>query len=50
MFENYKRVLRTAKRPTRDEFKKSAWLVGIGMTLIGAMGLIINLIFQVVGI
>lgn len=50
MLENYKRVLRTAKRPSMDEFKKSAWLVGIGMVLIGAMGLIINLIFQVVGI
>ena len=46
MFEDYRRVLKTAKRPTREEFKRSAWLVGIGMLVIGAMGLLINLFFQ----
>ena len=50
MFENYKRVLRTARRPSWQEVKRSAWLVGLGMLLIGAMGLIINLMFQVIGI
>ncbi|MBR9689568.1 MAG: protein translocase SEC61 complex subunit gamma [Candidatus Altiarchaeota archaeon] len=50
MFENYKRVIRTARRPTGEEFKRSAWLVGLGMLLIGFMGLIINLVFQAVGI
>lgn len=50
MFENYKRVLRTARRPSWTEVKRSAWLVGLGMLLIGGMGLIINLIFQVIGI
>ena len=46
MFEDYKRVLKTAKRPTTDEFKRSAWLVGVGMFVIGLMGLLINLVFQ----
>ena len=46
MFEDYRRVLRTAKRPSSEEFKRSAWLVGIGMLLIGLMGLLINLAFQ----
>lgn len=50
MFENYKRVLKTAKRPSFQEFKRSAWLVGLGMLLIGFMGLVINLAFQMVGI
>ena len=46
MFEDYKRVLKTAKRPSPEEFKRSAWLVGIGMLVIGLMGLLINLFFQ----
>jgi protein translocase SEC61 complex gamma subunit len=50
MFDNYRRVLRTARRPTRDEFKRSVWLVGLGMLVIGAMGLLINLAFKVVGL
>lgn len=50
MFENYWRVMRTARRPSMGEFKRSAWLVGLGMLLIGGMGLLINLAFQVIGI
>ena len=50
MFEDYKRVIATARRPTLDEFKQSAWMVGLGMLLIGFMGLVINLVFQVIGI
>ena len=50
MFENYKRVLRTAKRPTKEEFKRSTMLVGLGMLVVGAIGLVINLLFQLVGL
>ena len=45
--KEYKRVLSTAKRPSNEEFKRSAWLVGIGMLAIGFMGLFINLFFQI---
>ncbi len=50
MFEDYRRVLKIARRPSWEEVKRSAWLVGLGMLLIGTMGLIVNLIFQVIGI
>lgn len=46
----YRRVLKTARRPSWQEFKQSAIVVGLGMLAIGFMGLIINLIFQWVGI
>lgn len=50
MFENYRRVMKTARRPSFEEFKRSAWLVGLGMVLIGFMGLLVNLVFQAVGL
>ena len=50
MLKDYKRVLKTAKRPTWDEFKRSSMLVGVGMLIIGSIGLVINLIFQLVGL
>lgn len=50
MFENYRRVLRTAKRPSKEEFWRSSWLVGLGILAVGAIGLIISLIFQVIGL
>ncbi len=49
-FREYIRVLKTAKRPSWSEFKQSAIIVGIGMLAMGFIGLLMNLIFQWVGI
>ena len=37
----YGRVLRLARKPTSDEFMKSAWVVAIGIGIIGAIGFIV---------
>ena len=50
LLREYIRVMKTAKRPSWSEFKQSSIIVGIGMLAIGFIGLLINLIFQWVGI
>jgi len=50
LLREYRRVLKTAKRPTWQEFKQSAVVVGLGMLAIGFLGLLINLLFQWVGL
>ena len=50
MLREYIRVLKTARRPTMQEFKQAAWIIGLGMLLIGFIGMLINLIFLKVGI
>jgi len=50
LIKEYRRVLKTAKRPSWQEFKQSAIVVGLGMLAIGFIGLLINLFFQWVGL
>lgn len=40
------RVLRMARKPTRDEFSKTVFVVGLGLALIGLVGFVIYLLFQ----
>ena len=39
------RVLRLARKPTYAEFVKSAWIVGIGIGIVGLIGFIIYYIW-----
>ena len=50
LLREYRRVLKTAKRPSWEEFKQGVVMVGIGMLAIGFIGMLINLFFQWVGI
>jgi protein transport protein SEC61 subunit gamma-like protein len=47
----YSRILKMAKKPTRDEFGKSSLITGIGIIIIGGVGffiyLLMNVFFQV---
>jgi protein transport protein SEC61 subunit gamma and related proteins len=47
---DYLRVLKVAKRPTWKEFLNIAKLTGLGIMIIGAVGLLITLIFTLLGI
>ncbi len=43
----YSRILKMAKKPTRDEFGKSSLITGIGIIIIGGVGFIIYLLMNV---
>ncbi|MFH1173964.1 MAG: protein translocase SEC61 complex subunit gamma [archaeon] len=42
--KEYWRVLKIAKRPTRDEFKTIVKVTGIGMLIIGLLGFILTML------
>lgn len=44
----WKRTLEVAKKPTKDEFKQSAKVTGIGIALLGAIGFIIFMIYHII--
>ena len=37
----YGRILKMARTPSRDEYKKTLWIVGIGIVILGAVGFLI---------
>ena len=43
----YSRILKMARKPTRDEYSKVITITGIGILLIGGIGFAIYLILQV---
>lgn len=45
-FRKYWRVLKLARRPTKDEFFKISAVSAVGIALIGVIGFIIYLIFH----
>jgi len=45
-FRKYIRVLKLARRPTRDEFWKISAVSAVGIMLIGILGFLIYLIFE----
>jgi len=45
-FRKYLRVLKLARRPTKDEFWKISAVAAIGIVLIGVLGFLIYLIFE----
>jgi protein transport protein SEC61 subunit gamma-like protein len=42
--ENYARVLKLTKRPTREEFIDTAKICGIGLVIVGLIGFILFLV------
>ncbi|MCL5789534.1 MAG: protein translocase SEC61 complex subunit gamma [Candidatus Thermoplasmatota archaeon] len=44
----YSRILKMAKKPTRDEFGKSSLITGAGIIIIGGVGFIIYLLMNVI--
>ena len=42
----YGRVLRMARKPTPEEFRKSATIAAIGIGVLGLMGFLIYLVFE----
>ncbi|HDR53163.1 MAG TPA: protein translocase SEC61 complex subunit gamma [archaeon] len=47
---DYKRVLKIARKPTGQEFKQSATVVGLGMLAIGLAGMLFTIIFSWMGL
>ncbi len=43
----YSRILKMARKPTRDEYSKVITITGIGIILIGGIGFLIYLILSV---
>ena len=42
----YGRVIKMARKPTRDEYVKTITITGIGLLLIGGLGFLIYLIWK----
>jgi len=47
---DYKRVLKIARKPTWQEFKQSALVVGLGMLAIGLIGMLFTILFAWIGL
>ena len=45
-FRKYIRVLKLARRPTKEEFWKISAVAAVGIALIGVLGFLIYLIFE----
>ena len=44
----YGRVLKMARKPTNEEYEKTAKITGLGMMLIGALGFVIYIVRELV--
>lgn len=44
----YGRVLKMARKPTNEEYEKTAKITGLGILLIGALGFVIYIIREIV--
>ncbi len=49
-WKDYKRVIKIARKPTWQEFKQSAVVVGLGMIAIGLIGMLFSFVFSWIGI
>ena len=47
--EKYKRILRLTRRPSRDEFKNTGKITGLGIFVVGIIGFAIYLLFFFTG-
>lgn len=48
--QNYKRVLRIASKPSKDDFLSAARICAIGMAIVGAMGFALYIISVLVNL
>ncbi len=44
----YSRILKMARKPTREEYRKVITITGLGMILIGALGFTIYIILSII--
>jgi len=44
----YGRVLKMARKPTNEEYEKTAKITGLGILLVGALGFVIYIIREIV--
>ena len=49
-FMDSKRIFRVSRKPTKEEYKRMALIIGIGIVIIGIIGFMIQLFFELVGI
>ena len=49
-FMDSKRIFRVSRKPTKEEYKRMALIIGIGIVIIGVIGFLIQLFFELVGI
>jgi len=47
-YKECKRVLKVAKKPTREEYVNFSKVTAIGIAIIGVIGFVIVLIFQII--
>ncbi len=45
-----KRIFIVSRKPAKDEYKKMAIIIGIGIIVIGVIGFFIHLIFNLLGL
>lgn len=44
----YKRILKVAKKPSKDEFQHIIKIAGLGMLLVGFIGFFVQILWQLV--
>ena len=49
-FMDSKRIFRVSRKPTKEEYKRMALIIGIGIVIIGVIGFLIQLFFELVGL
>ena len=45
-----KRIFRVSRKPSKEEYKRMALIIGIGIIVIGIIGFVIQLIFTLSGL
>ncbi len=45
-----RRIFIVSKKPTKDEYKRMALIIGLGIIVIGIIGYIISLLFALTGL
>lgn len=48
LFSEYKRIMKIAKKPSKDEFMRISKISLIGMVVMGAIGFIIQILYRLV--
>lgn len=45
-----KRIFRVSRKPSKEEYKRMALIIGLGIVIIGIIGFAIQLIFELAGL
>ena len=49
-FMDSKRIFRVSRKPSKEEYKRMALIIGLGIVIIGVIGFFIQLFFELVGL